>query len=114
VNEADGTALLLARFTEAGYRIAENVRFHEGDIDVHLDGWDADARVGYEYLTEEAGDHAEFDVATLANFDARMRAGELFVLLIDEHDAITREDLDVAARGFLAEVTRRRSEARSP
>jgi hypothetical protein len=111
VKEADGTALLLARFTEAGYAIAENCRFHEGDIDVELDGWDAARRVGYEYITLEAHDERQFDAATLARFEARMHDGELFVLLVDEHDAVTAEALDLAARAFLAEVARVRGGA---
>lgn len=109
VTEAEGTALLLARFTEAGFAIASNYRFHEGDIDVDLDGWDAAARVGYEYITREAGDDRQFDAATLALFEARMQHGELCVMLIDEHEAVTAEALDAAARGFLAEVKERRS-----
>jgi len=109
MNEADGTALLRARFTEAGYAITPNFHFVEGDIDVDLDGWDAAARVGYEYITAEAGDFKQFDAPTLARFEARMRRGDLFVLLIDEHEAVTREALDAAARGFLAELARVRA-----
>src|SRR5438445_481338 len=66
VTEAEGTALLLARFTEAGFAIASNFHFKEGDIEVDLDGWDAAARVGYEYITREAGDDRQFDEATLS------------------------------------------------
>jgi hypothetical protein len=108
VTEAEGTALLLARFTEAGYTIASNHHFHEGDIEVDLDGWDAAARVGYEYLTREAGDDKQFDAPTLARFEARMTKGELFVLLIDEREAVTADALEAAAKGFLAELADRR------
>ncbi len=101
MTEAQGTRLLLQRFTEAGYAIRENFHFHEGDIEVDLDGWDEKARVGYEYITAEAGDYLQFDVATLGRFEARMRKGELFVLLVDEHDAVTEAELEDAARGFL-------------
>lgn len=111
VTEAEGTALLLARFTEAGFRIAPNFHFHEGDIEVDLDGWDGDARVGYEYLTKEAGDDKQFDAATLARFEARIEKGELHVLIIDESEAVTADALDAAARGFLAEVVARRGNA---
>lgn len=108
MTEAEGTALLLARFTEAGYAIAQDHPFHEDDIVVDLDGWDAAARVGYEYITREAGDDRQFDAATLARFEARIALGELHVLLIDERDAVTAEALDAAARGFLAELATRR------
>ena len=109
VTEAEGTALLLARFTEAGYSIAENFHFHEGDIEVDLDGWDAAARVGYEYLTQEAEDFLQFDPATLSRFEARMEKGDLYVLLVDEHEAVKAAALDAAARGFLAERAQRRA-----
>ncbi len=111
VTEAEGCALLLARFTEAGYAIAPDFRFHEGDVEVDLDGWDASARVGYEYLTAEAGDARQFDEKTLARFEARMEKHELFVLLVDEREAMTEEALDAAARAFLAEVAARRGSA---
>ena len=107
MTEAEGTALLLSRFTEAGFAIAPDFHFHEGDIEVDLDGWDAAARVGYEYITREAGDDRQFDPATLARFEARMEKGELYVMLIDEHEAVTADALDAAARGFLAEVAQR-------
>ena len=114
MNEADGTALLRARFAEAGYEIVENFHFHVGDIEVDLDGWDARARVGYEYITAEAGDYRQFDPPTLERFEARMRAAELFVLLIDDHEAVTADALDVAARGFLGELARRGLGAQPP
>ena len=115
MTEAEGTALLLTRFTEAGYTIVPNFHFHEGDIDVDLDGWDAAARIGYEYITVEADDARQFDPPTLARFEARMMKGELFVLLIDEHDAVTADSLDAAARGFLAAaVAQRRAGAGAP
>lgn len=107
MTEAEGTALLLSRFTEAGFTIAADFHFHEGDIEVDLDGWDASARVGYEYITREAGDDRQFDAETLARFEARMEKGELYVMLIDEHEAVTADALDAAARGFLAEVAQR-------
>lgn len=101
MTEAEGVALLTARFTEAGYRITQNFHFQEGDISVDLDGWDPAARVGFEYITREAGDHVQFTPATLARFEARMEKGELFVLLVDEHEAVTKDALDEAAFGFL-------------
>jgi hypothetical protein len=112
VTEAEGCALLLAKFTAGGYTVAENFHFHEDEVEVDLDGWDAGARVGYEYITREAGDHLQFDDATLERFEARMRKGELYVLLVDERDAVTPERLSMAADGFLAEVASRRGAAR--
>ena len=113
MTEDEGKALLLARFTEAGYAIAVDFHFEEGDIAVDLDGWDAGARVGYEYITVEAGDDLQFDPATLARFEARMERGELVVLLVDEHEAVTAQLLEEAATGFLAELAERRASAKS-
>jgi hypothetical protein len=107
VTEAEGCALLLAKFTAAGYTIIPDFHFHESDIEVDLDGWDAKARVGYEYITREAHDERQFDDATLARFEDRMERGELFVLLVDERDAVTKEALSSAADGFLAELAKR-------
>ena len=109
MNEAEGSALLRARFTEAGYAIAPDFHFHEGAIEVDLDGWDAALRVGFEYITREAGDSQQFTPEALAEFEARMGRGELFVLLIDEGDAVTADELDRAARAFLGEVAARRA-----
>lgn len=108
MKEAEGTALLTARFEEAGYRIARDYHFQEGDISVDLDGWDAGARVGFEYITREAGDDRQFTPETLARFEARMEKGELAVLLVDEEEAVTAEALDAAARGFLEILASRR------
>jgi hypothetical protein len=108
VTEDEGTALLFVRFTEAGYRIARDFHFDEGGVQVDLDGWDASARVGYEYITAEAGDHRQFDAETLARLEERMAKGELHVFLIDEHDAMTEASLDSAARGFLAALAEHR------
>ena len=105
MTEAEGRALLRARFTEAGFTIAEDFRFTEEGVAVDLDGWDATARVGYEYITREAGDDLQFDATTLASFERRMERGDLYVLLIDEHQAVTEAALDLAARGFLTELT---------
>jgi hypothetical protein len=109
MTEDEGCALLLSRFTEAGFAIEAPFHFHEGDIEVDLDGWDAEARVGYEYITREAGDHLQFTANTLASFEARVQNEELFVLLIDERDAVTADELDAAASAFLGELAKRRA-----
>jgi hypothetical protein len=108
VTEAEGCALLLARFVRAGFKPLTNVRFQEGGIDVELDGWDPVGRVGFEYITREAGDDRSFDDVTLGNLESRMARGELYLLLVDERDAVTSLALELAADGFLDEVSRRR------
>ena len=108
VKEAEGCALLRAKFTDAGYAIVPDFHFQEDGVEVDLDGWDAAARVGYEYITREARDERQFDEATLSKFEARMERGELYVLLIDEQDAVTAQALEAAAEGFLAELDARK------
>ena len=105
MNEADGCTLLCKLFLDAGYIIVPNYRFTEDGVDVELDGWDASARVGFEYITEEANDARQFTLATLARFEARMAKHELFVLLVDEHDAVTGDALEAAARSFLEHIS---------
>lgn len=106
--------MLLARFTAAGYHIQQNFHFHEGDLEVDLDGWDPIARVGYEYITREANDDMQFTPEALASFERRMARHELFVFLVDEREAITEAELGKAADAFLGEIADRRvSSARS-
>lgn len=105
LTEAEGRAILKARFEEAGFAIVESYRLTEGELDVELDGFDPDRRVGYELLTTEAGDRAEFTPAVVAAIERRMAAGELVLFLIDEADA-DGPALDRAARRFLERAAR--------
>lgn len=108
LTEAEGTAVLRRVFEAKGFSIAERFDFAEGGVHVNLDGWDAAARVGYEYLTEEEHDEAEFTKAVTAELEGRMEKGELFVMLIDEHDIESAAELEIAAECFLAAVAARR------
>jgi hypothetical protein len=108
VTEDEGKRLLEARFTEAGYTIVRDFRFQEGEIEVDLDGWDAEARVGFEYITREAEDRLQFDAPTLARLEERMEQGELAVLLVDDDQAVTAAELEEAAAGFLERVAQNR------
>ncbi|MGE0712174.1 MAG: hypothetical protein AB7N76_29805 [Planctomycetota bacterium] len=110
LTEAEGCALLRVRFQEAGYAIQEHAPFEEGGVRVELDGFDPAARVGYEYLTTEAGDREEFTPEVVGALEARMRAGELFLLLVDEQDVDAR-GLSLAAERFLQVVARMRGNA---
>lgn len=103
LTEAEGCALLKVRFSEAGYAIEEHVAFAEGGVEVVLDGFDPLARVGYEYLTTAAGDREEFTPEVVSALEARMRAGELFLFMVDELDVDAR-GLSLAAERFLLAV----------
>ena len=104
LSEAEGCSVLKVAFAAAGYAIAENVCFEEQGVTVLLDGWDASRRVGYEYITREAGDDREFTPAVVAALEARIGRGELALFLIDERDIADRELLRLAAAEFLERV----------
>ncbi|HKA86199.1 MAG TPA: hypothetical protein VKE22_00990 [Haliangiales bacterium] len=102
LTEKEGRAVLRARFEAAGLTIEED--FALDDPPITLDGWDATRRVGYEFLTTEAGDRDEITWQALEALELRMGFGEIHVLLIDEKDVSTAEQLGRAADYFLAEV----------
>lgn len=102
MTESEACALLKARFEKAGYAIAENVAFDEDGIQFDIDGFDAGKRVGYEYITDEAGDTWDVDGDVIAALDARRAAGELFVLVVAEASAPDAKALSRAADEFLA------------
>ncbi len=108
MTEEAGCALLKSRFEAAGYAIAQRYLFDEEGVRVELDGFDPGARVGYEYLTAEAGDQFELTAEVVASLEARMAKSELFLLLIDEADAPSEQLLGMAADHFLAAVGKRR------
>jgi hypothetical protein len=101
MTERDACALLKARFEAAGYQIAENQPFDEDGVRFEIDGFDAGARVGYEYMTDEAGDTWDVDDAVVAALAAKLRAGTLSVLVIGENDAPDAAALARAADAFL-------------
>jgi hypothetical protein len=114
MQERQACALLKARFEAAGLRIAENVMFDEDGVRFEIDGFDADARVGYEYVTDEAGDSWDVDDQVQQALAARRAKGELFVLVVTEADAPDAVVLGNRADAFLAELPKpRKRTARS-
>jgi hypothetical protein len=106
MQERVACALLKARFEAAGFRIAENVMFEEAGVRFEMDGFDAAARVGYEYVTEEAGDSWDVDDVVQQALAARRAKGELFVLVVSETEAPDATALASRADAFLAELPR--------
>jgi hypothetical protein len=104
MTERDACALLKARFEKAGYEIEENIPFDEDGIVFEIDGFDAEKRVGYEYVTDEAGDGWDVDGDVIATLDERRRAGKLFVLVVNEADAPDAAALSEVADAFLASL----------
>jgi hypothetical protein len=104
MTEKDACALLKARFQKAGYKIAENVAFDEDGVAFEVDGFDAAKRVGYEYITDEAGDTWDVGSDVVVALEARRDAGELFILVVGEADAPDAAALGRAADLFLGQL----------
>jgi hypothetical protein len=95
---------LKRRFEAAGFTIAENVDLDEDGIRFEVDGFDAEKRVGYEYVTAEAGDGWDVDDGVKATLAERQAAGELHILVIDEASAPDAKALDREIDAFLARL----------
>ena len=107
VEERAACAHLKRRFEAAGFRIKENQTFDEHGVWFEMDGFDAERRVGYEYVTAEAGDGWDVDGEVIAALAERRRRGEIHVLIIDEEDAPDAASLDEAIDSFLAGLPQR-------
>jgi hypothetical protein len=112
MTEKDACALLKARFEKAGYDIEENVAFDEDGISFEVDGFDADKRVGYEYVTDEAGDSWDVGSDVIAALEAKRDAGELFILVVGEADAPDAAALGRAADLFLGQLVEAKPKAK--
>jgi hypothetical protein len=102
VEERAACAQLKRRFEAAGFRIQQNLAFDEDGVRFDIDGFDAERRVGYEYVTQEAGDGWDVDDEVIAALAERGKRGELHVLVIPEADAPDATALDRAIDQFLA------------
>lgn len=111
LSEADGCELLHTVFRARGYRTQADVLFAEDGLEFHADGWDPDARVGFEYLTSESDDHHDLSAHEVTRLGDRMDRGELFILIIDESEVADAATLRFAAERFLDAVARRRAGA---
>lgn len=114
MEERAACAQLKRRFEAAGFRIKENQTFDEDGVRFEIDGFDAARRVGYEYLTAEAGDGWDVDGDVIAALDERRRRGELHVLVVDEADAPDAASLDQAIDAFLAGLPATNTAAAEP
>jgi hypothetical protein len=101
VEERAACAQLKRRFEAAGFHIEDNQLFDENGVRFEIDGFDAGRRVGYEYITKEAGDGWDVDADVIAALAERSARGELHVLVVDEADAPDAATLDAAIDQFL-------------
>lgn len=107
MDERAACRLLKQRFEAAGFHIEENRTFDEAGVRFEIDGFDPQARVGYEYVTREAGDDWDVDDQVIAALAARRAAGDLHILVVDERIAEHAAGLETVAAAFLAELPRR-------
>ncbi len=113
LSEAAGCDLLAKVFRARGYTIARNLQFREYGVEFHVDGWDAKARVGFEYLTSEDDDHDDLSLVEYQALMDQQRRGELSLFVIDEVEPISAADLEEQANEFLDEVEAARAARRS-
>jgi hypothetical protein len=114
MQESDACAVLKARFEEAGFNIVEHRMFDEDGIRFEMDGFDAERRVGYEYVTAEAGDGWDVDAGVIAALAERKQRGELFVLVVDEADAPDEATLRAKADAFLNDLPKKETKQKAP
>lgn len=101
LSEARGHEILRHEFETAGLEIQEDFPFSEDGISIVLDGFDPKQRVGYEFVTTEAGDRETITPAIIEALERKMDGGGLFVLLVDEFEVMTEEALAFAAARFV-------------
>jgi hypothetical protein len=104
MEERKACAQLRARFEAAGFTIQENRTFDEAGVRFEMDGFDPKHRVGYEYVTGEAGDGWDVDDTVIAALAERRKKGELHVLVVDEAAAPDAAALDRAIETFFTEL----------
>lgn len=112
LTEARGCQILAEVFADRGHPIVRDVEFNDDDADVafEIDGWCEATRVGFEYRTHAAGDKVDLDDEELMRLGEAMERGRYFILVIDEDDVGSADDLRLYANAFLDEVERRRSQ----
>lgn len=106
LTEHEVRTVLRPRFAAAGVALIPDWRLSEGEIDVVLDGYDPQRRIGYEFIARASGDRAQFSPAVLEALEARMRAGDLHLFLIDEAAVPGVPFLERAADRFLDQLRR--------
>lgn len=104
LSETEACDLLARLFTARGYRIVRNVLFREYGVEFHADGWDAKARVGFEFLSSEDEDHIDLSLEEYQTLSDAQRRGELALFIIDEVEPLSAADLVAEAADFLDEV----------
>jgi len=104
LSETKACDLLARLFRARGYTIVRNIEFREYGVSFHIDGWDAKARVGFEFLTSEDEDHDDLTLREYQTLMAAQQRGELALLILDEVEPLSVADLKAMADEFLDEA----------
>ena len=104
LSETKACDLLARLFRARGFTIVRNIPFQEHGVSFHIDGWDAKARVGFEFLTSEDEDHDDLSLREYQTLMAAQQRGELSLFVLDEVEPLSAVDLTAMANDFLDEV----------
>jgi hypothetical protein len=104
LSETEACELLARLFRARGFRIVRNVLFREYGVEFHVDGWDAKARVGFEFMSSEDEDHIDLSLGEYQTLSDAQRRGELALFIIDEVEPLSAADLVAEAADFLDEA----------
>lgn len=113
LSEAAGCALLAKLFRARGYSIRRNVAFREKGISFDIDGWDAKARVGFEFLSSEKHDHDDLSLEEFELLKDAEQRGEIFIFVVDEVEPLSAAALRDSAESFLDDVAAARKPRRA-
>ena len=102
LSESDGRLVLREAFEAQGYVMEEDYWLELEGVRVQLDGYDARARIGYEYVTEEDGVTAE-------ELERLMQQRHCLLFLIDDSQVPDASTLLEAVFEFFREAERRES-----
>jgi hypothetical protein len=83
--------------------------FREYGVEFHIDGWDKEARVGFEFLTSEDDDHDDLSLEEYKALGDAQQRGELAIFIIDEVEPVSAQALLAEAAEFLDEVEANRA-----
>lgn len=105
IDEESGRRILRRAFSDAGYQIEEDYPLQIAGTVILIDGYDSVRRVGYEYVTTEAGDRRNIDERVLTELNRMNRQRLLHILLLDERFIESEEELAYACDAYLEELS---------
>jgi len=89
LTETQACDLLSRLFRARGFKVVRNIPFQEYGVSFHIDGWDAKARVGFEFLSSEDDDHDDLSLKEYQTLMDAQQRGELSLFIIDEVEPLS-------------------------